>query len=74
MIGVELVKDQNSKTPLSEAKKYSQKALEKGLLLYPGGHHSNVLAFLPPIVVDKEEVDIAVSIIDDVLSEISKDV
>ena len=74
MVGVELVKDQKSKTPLSEAKKYSQKALEKGLLLYPGGHHSNVLAFMPPIVVDKEEVDIAVSIIDDVLSEISKDV
>ena len=35
----------------------SQKALEKGLLLYPGGHHLNVLAFLPPIVVEKEEVD-----------------
>ncbi|MFL2931204.1 MAG: aspartate aminotransferase family protein [bacterium] len=70
MVGIELVEERNSKIPLSEAKKCSQKALEKGLLLYPGGHHLNVLAFLPPIVVKKEEVDIAVCIIDEVLTEI----
>ena len=70
MVGIELVEERNSKIPLSEAKKCSQKALEKGLLLYPGGHHLNVLAFLPPIVVEKEEVDTAVCIIDQVLTEI----
>ena len=73
MVGIEMVKDRNTKIPLTEAKKGSQKALQKGLLLYPGGHNSNVLAFLPPIVIGKEEVDVAVSIIDDVLYEISKD-
>ena len=67
MVAVELVSDRASREPLSVAKKASDMALKKGLLIYPGGHHGNVLAFLPPLIIDKEQVDTAVGIVDEVL-------
>ena len=73
MVGIEMVEDRNNKNPLSKAKRCSEKALEKGLLLYPGGHYLNVLAFLPPIVIEKENIDTAVLIIEEVLTEISNE-
>ena len=45
MIAAELVFDRATREPLSVAKKASDMALKKGLLIYPGGHHGNVLAF-----------------------------
>ncbi len=67
MVAVELVSDRTTREPLRVAKKASDMALKKGLLIYPGGHHGNVLAFLPPLIIDKEQVDTAVGIVDEVL-------
>ncbi len=67
MIAVELVADQRTREPLRVAKRASDMALKKGLLLYPGGHHGNVLAFLPPLIVEKRQIDVAVEILDGVL-------
>jgi len=70
MIAAELVSDRATREPLSVAKKASDMSLKKGLLIYPGGHHGNVLAFLPPLIIDKAQVDTAVGILDEVLLEL----
>ncbi len=70
MLGVELVSDRASRAPLAEAKRASAAAVRRGLFLYPGGHHRNVLGFLPPLIVDEAQVDAAVEILDEVLLEI----
>ncbi len=70
MIAAELVSDRTTREPLGVAKKASDMALKKGLLIYPGGHHGNVLAFLPPLIIDEEQVDTAVGIVDEVLLDL----
>jgi 4-aminobutyrate aminotransferase len=70
MVAAELVKDRESREPLAAAKVASDLALKKGLFLYPGGHYGNVLAFLPPLVIDEEQIDTAVGIVDEVLLEV----
>jgi 4-aminobutyrate aminotransferase-like enzyme len=71
MVAAELVSDRQSREPLSIAKKVSELAVKKGLFLYPGGHYGNVLAFLPPLVIDEAQIDTAVEIVDEVLLEVS---
>jgi 2,4-diaminobutyrate 4-transaminase len=72
MLGVELVADRSTREPLPVAKGASEKALKKGLLLYPGGHYGNVIAFLPPLIIGQEQVDRAVAIIEEVLTELGR--
>ncbi len=69
MVAAELVRDRESREPLAIAKVASDLALKKGLFLYPGGHYGNVLAFLPPLVIDEGDIDTAVGIVDEVLLE-----
>lgn len=45
-----------------------RKAMDAGLILINAG--SNILRFLPPLVVTKEQVDEMAAILDGVLSEI----
>ena len=49
----------------SEAAPYIAKALEKGLVLMAAG--TNVIRFVPPLVIEKEHVDEMIAILDDVL-------
>ncbi len=72
MVAAELVSDRQTREPLSIAKKVSELAVKKGLFLYPGGHYGNVLAFLPPLVIDEAQIDTAVEIVDEVLLEVLK--
>ncbi len=67
MVAIELVKDRRSREPLAVARQAVQAALMQGLLVYPAGHYSNVLAFLPPLIVSEKNIDTAVSILDEVL-------
>ncbi len=71
MIGVELVKDQRTKEPASrEVHEIVNQAFKKGLLLLPCGE--NVIRFSPPLVISSEEVDIAVEIFREVISQYEK--
>ncbi len=45
-----------------------QKAMEKGLLLVPAG--SDVVRFVPPLIVGEEEIDQCIEILDSVLGEL----
>lgn len=72
MLGIELVKDKESKKPAREetAQFCFDKALKRGLLLATSGWYGNVVRFAPPLTVSKEEVERAVQIMDESLGEI----
>jgi 4-aminobutyrate aminotransferase len=68
MIGVELVRDRATKEAAStERDEIVQTCFRRGLLLLGCG--VNTLRFCPPLVVTKEQCDIAVGILDEVLAK-----
>lgn len=67
MIGVELVKDRTTKEPLPIGRALSNAAMQRGMLMYVAGHHANVAAFLPPLIVTEDQLDTASGILKDVL-------
>jgi diaminobutyrate-2-oxoglutarate transaminase len=55
MIGIELVKDRDTKEPFRElAAEVCLRCAQKGLIIEVGGHYSNVARFLPPLVITRE--------------------
>jgi 4-aminobutyrate aminotransferase len=67
MVGVELVRDRATKEAAStERDGIVQACFRRGLLLLGCG--VNTLRFCPPLVVSKEQCDVAVGILDDVLN------
>ena len=68
MIGMELVRDRNTKEPAStERDEIVQLCFRRGLLMLGCG--TSTLRFCPPLVVTKEQCDVAVGILDDVLGK-----
>lgn len=66
MIGIELVKDRDTKErAVEERDKIVQWAFEKGLLLLGCGRNS--IRFAPPLIITRKEADTALSILDEVL-------
>lgn len=69
MIGVEFVRDRKTKEKASEeTEDIVQKAFRKGLLLLGCGE--NIIRLAPPLIVDKEDADIALNILDEILTEV----
>lgn len=69
MIGIELVEDHGSRMPLHDARdKVIELAFERGLLLLGAGE--SVIRLMPPLMIDRETVDEALSIFDEALSEV----
>jgi diaminobutyrate-2-oxoglutarate transaminase len=55
MIGVELVRDRDTKEPWPElASEVRRACCERGLIIEVGGHYSNVARFLPPLVISRQ--------------------
>lgn len=72
MIGVELVKDQNKKTPaVDETRKIRDMCLERGLLIGSGGVKGCVLRIQPPLVITIEQIDKALDILETTIKEVS---
>lgn len=70
VIGVELIKDRESKEPAPElTSKVLFRAYQKGLLFYDSGIHMNVLEFTPPLIVTKEQIDKALKILEQALTD-----
>lgn len=70
MIGVEFVKDRATREPAPElARALIDKAFEEGLLLLTCGKSTVRLA--PPLVIDDQDIDIAVAIIDRALTSLT---
>ena len=67
MIGVELVRDRESKEPaIAERNTIVQECFQKGLLLLGCGVSS--IRFSPPLVIDQADADTALDILDEVIS------
>ena len=72
MIGVELVKDPETREPAAkEADEIVQLAFRRGLLLLTCGE--NVIRFCPPLVVNAREIDTAAEIFAQVLRDFRKE-
>ncbi len=67
MIGIELVKDRQTKEPAAEeCKALIQRAFERGLLLLDCG--KSTLRLMPALTVSADEVDVALGIIEELLA------
>lgn len=72
LIGVDLVKDRKTKEPAKkEVQKVCLQAWKKGLMMMPMGE--SVLRIAPTLSISREEIDKAVSIIDESLTDVEKD-
>jgi 4-aminobutyrate aminotransferase-like enzyme len=73
MIGIELVKDRESKEPASEEiLQVMEIAKEKGLLIGKGGLDSNVIRIQPPLELTQSQIDDSLAILDDAFSQVEK--
>jgi 4-aminobutyrate aminotransferase len=68
MVGVEVVKDNNSKEPAAaEAGKIRAACREKGVLIGVGGQFANILRIQPPLVISDEELAKTVDVLKEVM-------
>nr|WP_295874845.1 aspartate aminotransferase family protein [uncultured Chitinophaga sp.] len=66
-IGLEYVKDRETKVPDPEiVKEIRMECFKQGLLFESGGHYNNVIRFIPPLIVNAEIIDNAVRIFEEV--------
>src|SRR5512136_1080272 len=70
MIGVELVKDPETKEKaIEERSKVIQACFEKGLLILGCGE--NVVRFMPPLIITRREADTGLTIFEEVLKKVT---
>ena len=73
-IGVEIVEDKKSKKPGIElSEEIRRRCFERGVIFWSAGHFSNVVRFIPPLVVTKQLVDRGLDIFSEVLHEVEHD-
>ncbi len=71
MIGIELVKDRQTKEKaIEERTKIIRACFEKGLLILGAGE--NVIRFSPPLIITRKHADIALTIFEEVLKKVEK--
>jgi len=69
MLGVELVRDRQSKEPATqETAEVVERCKERGLLVGKGGLYGNVLRIKPPMCLTKDDADFLAGCLDEVLS------
>ncbi len=74
MLAVELVKDRETKEPAVEEKsKIVEECYKNGLIVVGAGLHGNVLRFLTPIVITKEELEEGLGILEDAIAKFNGD-
>jgi 4-aminobutyrate aminotransferase len=71
MIGIEMVKDRQTKEKaIEERDKIIQACFEKGLLILGCGE--NVIRLIPPLIITQREADTALTILEEVLKQVEK--
>ncbi len=74
MLGVELVRDRETKEPAStETVRLLELAKERGLLIGKGGLMGNVLRIKPPMCLTKTDADFLADCLDEVLQQIEEE-
>ena len=73
MLGIELVRNRESKEPATEeTAQLLDLAKEKGLLIGKGGLKGNVLRIKPPMCITKEDANYALEVLDHCLEKLEK--
>ncbi|MFC2087246.1 aspartate aminotransferase family protein [Bacteroidota bacterium] len=71
LLGLELVKDKQTKEPFNEAGKLVyQKAFRKGLAWIPAGH---ILRMSPPLIMDEKYANMGMDMIEESIREVEKE-
>jgi len=71
MLGVEIVKDKEAKTPAPELRdQIVQLAFERGILFLGAGPNSIRLS--PPLIVTREEADVAMDVLEECVSIVER--
>ncbi len=71
MIGIEFVKDQQTREPHPEARnKVVRRVFEQGLLVLGCGE--STLRLMPPLIIEREHADFALDVIDRAIGELEK--
>jgi len=74
LMGVELVKDRQSKEPFEEAgREVYQRAFRKGLAWIPAGHILRILRMSPPLIMTVETAAKCMDIIDEAIGETERE-
>lgn len=72
MVGVELVKDRETREPAKEAAQaVNQLACQRGLLTITAGTYGNVLRTLMPLVITDEELEEGLGLLESVLAQVN---
>lgn len=70
MLGIEFVKNQNTKEPYTALANFIlTECLKKGLIILTSGTNGQVLSLSPPFVVSEDEIDFAIEILQEVLNQ-----
>jgi 4-aminobutyrate aminotransferase/(S)-3-amino-2-methylpropionate transaminase len=70
MLGVELVRNRQTKEPAPElAEQVAWQMHQRGILMLTSGLHGNVLALTPPLVITEKQLDYALAALDEVLGQ-----
>lgn len=73
MIGIELVKDRETKEPAKdETAQIAQACLEQGLIIISAGVYGNVIRMLMPLVITDEQLEQAINILDSAFAKVQK--
>ncbi len=71
MIGIEMVKPGTNREPdPTAAESVLKGCLKRGLILYPAGTYSQVIRFIPPLIVSEEDLELGLRILERAISEI----
>ncbi|ACL70227.1 aspartate aminotransferase family protein [Halothermothrix orenii] len=72
MLGAELVKENKEPAP-DETDLVLEKMKDRGILIGKNGPSRNVLAFQPPLIINKKDVEQVIATLDEVLNEVEKE-
>ncbi len=73
MQGAELVKE-GKEPAAAETDRVLERMKDRGILIGKNGRYRNVLAFQPPLVITKDNVDEVIQNLDEVLGEVEKEI
>jgi 4-aminobutyrate aminotransferase/(S)-3-amino-2-methylpropionate transaminase len=74
MIGIELVKDDKLTPAAAEAEAVRDACFKAGVLIGVGGTNGNVLRIQPPLVISREQLDIALDVVEAAIAEVASQV
>ena len=72
MIGLEFVKDRNTKEPYGEiVKKITDYCFKHGVIYLNAGLFGNVIRFLPPLVITHDQLEYGLKVLEDAIGKLS---